>query len=493
MSNVVIVGVGEVKDRPKDPALGLDPLDLMATAARLAAADCGVDLLDMVDAVEVVHQITWRYEETARKLCERLLINPARAAYHPGGGESPLRLIHDAALRIASGESQIALICGGEARSTVLKARRAGAELSWPAKARVMEHPWRVEEMLSPMGRAHGVAQPTYIYPLFENASLHAWNISPADAQRESAELWSRYAAIAAENPNSWMQRTVEPGEIATISRENPMIAWPYPKLMVANPSVNQGAAVILMSEARALELGISPSAMVHLIGGAASKEPEDYLDRDNYHATPSQQAVLEAAVALNGAPFDHLELYSCFPCVPKMARRTLGLPESLIPSVTGGLTFFGGPFNSYMLHATCAMVRKLREGSGTGLLYGQGDFVTKHHALVLSGQSASEPLSPNYRVDVKADGLRGAVPSVIERFDGVADIETFTIIHAPDGAIDRGIAILRTPEGQRTMARVPADDAETVQRLVDPDRSPIGARGAVTTASDGLLEWRIS
>ena len=38
---------------------------------------------------------------------------------------------------------------------------------------------------------------------------------------------------------------------------------------------------------------------------------------------------VLDKAMELNGLAannLDHVELYSCFPCVPKMARRELGL-----------------------------------------------------------------------------------------------------------------------------------------------------------------------
>ena len=89
-----------------------------------------------------------------------------------------------------------------------------------------------------------------------------------------------------------------------------------------------------------------------------------------------------------DGRAFDAIELYSCFPCVPKMARRTLGLGADVQPTVTGGLTFFGAPLNTYMTHAACAMVRKLRDGAKLGLLYGQGGFVTKHHALVLSRQA---------------------------------------------------------------------------------------------------------
>ena len=91
-----------------------------------------------------------------------------------------------------------------------------------------------------------------------------------------------------------------------------------------------------------------------------------------------------------DGKAFDAIELYSCFPCVPKMARRTLGLGADVQPTVTGGLTFFGAPLNTYMTHAACAMVRKLRDGAQLGLLYGQGGFVTKHHALGAVAQGAA-------------------------------------------------------------------------------------------------------
>ena len=67
-----------------------------------------------------------------------------------------------------------------------------------------------------------------------------------------------------------------------------------------------------------------------------------------------------------DGKKFDAIELYSCFPCVPKMARRTLGLGPDVKPTVTGGLTFFGAPLNTYMTHAAVAMVRKLRAGGSS-------------------------------------------------------------------------------------------------------------------------------
>src|SRR6195952_2429772 len=112
-----------------------------------------------------------------------------------------------------------------------------------------------------------------------------------------------------------------------------------------------------------------------------------------------------------DGKAFDAIELSSCFPVVPKMARRTLGLGSDVQPTVTGGLTFFGAPLNTYMTHAACAMVRKLRNGARLGLLYGQGGFVTKHHGLVLSQQAPGHALAQDTSVQSEADRHRGAAP----------------------------------------------------------------------------------
>ena len=150
---------------------------------------------------------------------------------------------------------------------------------------------------------------------------------------------------------------------------------------------------MLLTSLARARAAGIPDRRLVHVWGGAAADEPRDYLARDDYRHSGAMEAVLEAAVAVVGgggaAGFDLVELYSCFPCVPKMARRTLGLGPEVVPTVAGGLTFFGAPLNNYMGHAAVAMVRRLRDapGGAVGLLYGQGEYVTKHHALVVASR----------------------------------------------------------------------------------------------------------
>lgn len=490
----VIVGVGEVVDRPADLGLALEPLALMAQALREADADAGGGFLTRVASLDIVNQLSWRYADAAGELCARLDIAPARAVYGPVGGESPVRFLHEAAQRIARGDAQVAAVVGAEAQWSVNKARAAGIDLPWTPKPPVSGGGPRIA--VHPLAVKLGAFLPVSVYPFYENASAHRWGQTPRQALAESGALWSAYSAVAAENPNAWLKRRFSPEEITAPRPDNRPIAWPYTKLMVANMAVNQGAAVILTSLAQARAAGIADERLVFVWGGAAAREPGDYLRRDHYHGSVAQDAVLEAVgdtVEGLGA-FDALELYSCFPCVPKMARRTLGLAEGLTPTVTGGLTFFGAPMNDYMTHAAAAMTRRLRDGGGTGLLYGQGEFVTKHHGLVLGDRPAPEGVRPleDASVQVVADARRGPVPVFAEDAAGSATLETHTVLYDRDGAPTHGVAIVRAQDGSRALARVPAGDTATLNRLTDPDAFPIGLEGGLMKAADDVLEWRL-
>jgi acetyl-CoA C-acetyltransferase len=489
----VIVGVGEIVDRPKEIAEGLEPLTLLVEALKRAEADSGGKLLGEIGSLDIVNFLSWRYRDPAAQLSKLLGVTPAHACYGPVGGESPIRYLHEAAQRIARGECSVAAVCGAEAQSTATKAERAGVELPWTPFAHDVPEPKRSAAFQKPMAVKLGVFRPIAVYPFYEAATSAHWGQTPREAMAESGGLWSTYSSVASQNPTAWLKRRFAPEEITTPTPDNRLIAWPYTKLMVANPTVNMGGAVLMTSLAKARAAGIAEDRLVHIRGGASAEEPRDYLARDQFFESHSQNAVLQAAMALagGGGAFDAIELYSCFPCVPKMARRTLGLGPDVQPTVTGGLTFFGAPLNTYMTHAACAMVRKLRGGAKLGLLYGQGGFVTKHHALVLSRQAPQQPLAQDTSVQAEADRHRGAVPEFVTEAHGRGALESFTVIYGRNGEVEHGVAMLRTPEGTRALARVPAHDGATLAHLLNMDRTPVGSTGDVVTAGDGVLEWR--
>src|SRR6266850_1712793 len=479
----VLVGVGEIVDRPKEIAKGLEPLALLEQALKRAEADSGSKLLGEIASLDIVNFLSWRYRAPQIQRSDRLGIKPAHAYYGPVGGESPVRYLHEAAQRIARGECSVAAVCGAEAQSTATKAERAKVDLPWTPFAHDVPEPKRGAAFQKPMAVTLGVFRPITVYPLYESATSAHWGQTPREALAESGELWSTYSSVASENPNSWLKKRFAPHEITTPTPENRLIAWPYTKLMVANPTVNMGGAILMTSLAKARAAGIAEDRLVHVWGGASAEEPRDYLVRDQFFQSHPQNAVLEAVMDLvggDGKKFDALELYSCFPCVPKMARRTLGLGADVQPTVTGGLTFFGAPLNTYMTHAACAMVRKLRNGAKLGLLYGQGGFVTKQHALA---QDTS--------VQTEADRHRGAVPDFVTEAGGKGSVESFTVIYGRGGDVEHGVVMLRTPDNARALARVPAHDGATLAHLLNMDRTPVGSIGDIVTAEDSVLEWR--
>src|SRR5258708_6359957 len=244
----VIVGVGEIVDRPAEITSGLEPLILLEQALKRAEADSGGKLLDEIGSLDIVNFLSWRYQDPARQLSERLGIKPAHAYYGPVGGESPIRYLHEAAQRIARGECSVAAVCGAEAQSTATKAERAKVTLPWTRFAHDGPEPKRGAAFQKPMAVKLGVFRPITVYPFYEAASSAHWGQTPREATAESGTLWSTYSSVASQNPDAWLKRRFTSDEITTPTPDNRLIAWPYTKLMVANPTVNMGAAVLMTS-----------------------------------------------------------------------------------------------------------------------------------------------------------------------------------------------------------------------------------------------------
>src|SRR5450631_4610595 len=260
----VIVGVGEIVDQPKDIAAGLEPLDLLEEALKRAEADSGGKFLGEIDSLDIVNFLSWRYRDPEIQLSNRLGIKPKHAYYGPVGGESPIRYLHEAAQRIARGECSVAAVCGAEAQSTATKAGRLGLTLPWTPFAHDVPEPKRGAAFQRPMAVKLGVFRPVTVYPLYEAASSAHWGQTPREAMAESGQLWSTYSSVASQNPNAWLKRRFAPDEITTPTPVNRLIAWPYTKLMVANPMVNMGGAILMTSLAKARAAGISEDRLIY-------------------------------------------------------------------------------------------------------------------------------------------------------------------------------------------------------------------------------------
>lgn len=491
----VIVGVGQVNDRPADATAGLDSLGLMAAALRQADADGGGGWIADLNSLAVVDQISFReLNPVAPRLAAELGVTPSRieqTAY--ASGDSPILLLNEAANRIGAGEITIAAVVGGEALRTA--AHRQAAALGTDVSSQNASRATATRQVPTYRQR-YGLTAPVDVYPLYENASRAAYGQTLDQAQSESASIWSLFSHVADANPAAWIHKPAAPEAIMTASADNRPIAHPYTKLMVANSSVNQGAGFIVTSLAEARRRGVAEDKLIFVGNGAAAHEADDPLARGGYADSPSMTVSISRALDLNGMTvddLDHVELYSCFPCVPKMARRVLGWPVERPATVFGGLTFGGGPIGNYMSHAVASMVEKLRVGGRHGLLFANGGFATHNHSIILSRapiESASFPRSFDFQEE--ADRLRPDVPKVAEDYEGPASIESYTVFYNRDGSPAQGAIVARTPDGFRTLARVVASDAASIAFLTDGIEEPVGSAGIISRDSSGDQIWQV-
>ncbi|WP_162932619.1 enoyl-CoA hydratase-related protein [Solimonas sp. K1W22B-7] len=489
----VIIGIGEITDRPERGSSGLEPLRLIEQAARRADEDAGGGWLARVDRLDLVPQVTWPYPDLPALAATTLGITAKLMNHTEVSGDSPVRLLMDAAVAIAEGRSKTVLICGAEAMQSLrTAAMQKKFPEGWTAVPTLPSMP-KGADHVTPLAARYGLTDPTEVYTLYENATQAAWGQSSAVAQQASAALWERYALAASHNPCAWDRTAHSAQQIAAVSPKNRPISYPYTKRMVAQLFVNQGAAVLMTSHAQALAAGIPEQRLVYVWSGAGAVDLEDFLARDRFDHSPPMEAALRHTLSANGLTaqdLDAVELYSCFPCIPKLALRTLGpLREGVEPTVTGGLPFFGGPVANYMTHAIAAMVRELRVGRGTtGLLYGNGGYVTKHHAAILATRP---PQGAPRDLDLQAevDAARGPSPAIAEHYEGPAVLESFVLKHDAGGDPALATIVARTPEGQRTLALIPSTDSRGQLALVNGLREPVGLAGTIRLV-EGQQHW---
>lgn len=493
----VLIGVGEICDRPAVETEGLDSIALMLAALSEAERDAGVPLLHQLDWLGVEDQISFPIPSPHEALADLLPVRPGQVVKtFEASGDGPLQLLNDAANLIGRGEIRLAALAGGEALRTAGK--RAQADIAAGRQPPVSSVAEVAEANAKPLARKYGLMTPIDVYPLYENATRSAWGQTLEEGQAESATIWAGSSQVAAANPNAWLRKALPADQIREVTADNRMVSFPYTKLMVANASVNMGAAVIVASLAMARELGIAEDRLVFVGAGAAAHEDEDFLLRDSYARSASLETTVAEALSRNGleaGQIDHVELYSCFPCVPKMARRALDWPADRPTTVYGGLTFGGGPIGNCMMHAVARMVVLLRAGAAqeNGLIVANGGYATHSHSLVLTRAPIAAGTFPqDYNVQPVADARRGPTPDLLDDHAGPGVIETYTVPFDRHGKPRGATVIARTPDGARFVAAVPTEDADTLALLMGRDGDPVGKAGIGERNGDRVF-WKVA
>jgi acetyl-CoA C-acetyltransferase len=455
----------------------------MAEALRRAAADSGAGgILDAAQSVRVVALLSRRWGDPAALVAASLGLDDVQTVLTTDGGNSPSSLLGHTAASIAAGELDVALVCGGEAWATRTTARRNGEELDWPEQADGVEPDAVLGsplDMWHPAEVALEIRQPVEVYPLFEQALRARLGRSDAEHRLALGEQWARMSRVAAANPDAVdrVARTAE--EIITPTPANRAVSWPYTKLLCSNEQVDQGAGLIVCSVAAARRLGVPEDRWVFPVATAEAKDV--YVsERWDLSRSPMVGAAGRLLWSLAGVGPDDVglvDLYSCFPSAVEVQAEELGIGLDRELTVTGGMRFFGGPWNDYPMHAFVTMVQRLREAGGLGLVTGNGGYITKQAATLLS---ASPPAAGFRLASAQAEVDALATRDVADEGTGI--VETFTVSHDKHGPT-RGVVAALLPDDRRCWGLVTEPAAMADLLSSDPIGSPV-------TIADGLARF---
>ena len=481
-----IAGISQIVQRVDDPGDAAEPIALMERAIRQAAEDAGAPkLIESLDAIYVPKGL-WQYGDPGRLLGERLGSPKAKTAVGAISGHIVQILLNEACRQIAAGEADVIAIVGGESENSKRALQRAGRDVHWNDE--IPGEPDRtMGEMKYVLNKGEidaGIINATAMFTICETSLRRSLGETPSDHRDRIADLASRMSKVAAKNPYAWIQREVPVDEIRNPGPGNRMVDYPYTKLMTSNISVDQSAALIVCSTEAATRFGVPDDKRVYLRASTEMSKTVSLTERNELHIHPGQvlaaQRVLELADK-KADDLEHVDLYSCFPFAIQAGAAALGIGTDPVPSLTGGMTFFGGPFGNYVLHSKASMIDRLRADPGsTGAIGSVGGSFAHFSYGVYSTDPGSKPLPVIEDVSAEFDAMPRR--DVIETYDGPFTVESYSAVVKHDGPYQVTIAGL-TEDGHRVWGR--SHDADLIQSVLD-DEDIVGRKGVL---AEGLAD----
>ncbi|UXA12621.1 acetyl-CoA acetyltransferase [Mycobacterium sp. SMC-8] len=494
----VIVGVGQFTERVDDPDYrGMSAVELAAAAVRAALADTGADPADVAAAVDTVFGLRQfeisgpmpatlgKSDNYPRSVMNRVGGAPARVVLEPVGGQGPQKLVTEAGNLIVAGDADVVMIMGSEPGSTAkyFANRDDKPDFTEHVDGQLEDRGHQIFTYVDEYTIRHGLTGAPVQYGLLDNARRARLGLGVDEYRRQMAELFAPMSKVAAKNPfsSSPVERSVD--EIATVTDENRMICDPYPRLLVARDTVNQGAAAVLMSIEAARRLGVPEEKWVYQHGHSDLVE-QPLLDRADLGASPAAVHAAHEALRVAGVgvrDISTFDLYSCFPFPVFVICEALGLsgddPRGL--TLTGGLPYFGGPGNSYSLHGIAETVIQMRDHPGRfGFVGANGGIMSKYSVGVYSTEPVGWRTSRS--AELTAEVAARPTVAVTKTPEGTGTIETYSVHH--DWPVRTGIIVGRLDDGSRFLATT--EDVELVSLMTGGD--PLGASVRVTPTENG-------
>lgn len=481
----IIVGAAEIVHRDGPSFAPTSATDLMIEAVHAALGTTGTPeaLGEIVGEILIPHG-TWTESNPGAAIAGAIGAREVRTV-RSELGVLQYSLLSRAITDVRDGAVEVAILVGGENRWSGVASGKAGTQVpDAPVEARTTEPDEVIapkEMVISRIEIERNLTTAAHQYAIIESALRHHLGRSIGAHQRELGELWARFARIAADAPAGWDTRALSAEAIAFESETNRMIAAPYPKWLISQWNVDQAAALVVTTVGTASRLGVDASSWIFPLALVESNTVIPMPERADVHRWPASQVVASIALEVSGVSVDDIgpvDLYSCFPAAVEVQAREIGLSTDRDLTLTGGMTFGGGPFNNYSLQGVAAMVRTLVDATDAtiGLTSAVSGLLTKPAVALWSNRPPNVPFAA-LDVSARADEQTTRRP-IDANLIGTGSVVGATVIPERGGELTT-VAVIEV-EGVRTVAQ--SHDAVVGRAFMETD--PVGL--AVRVAEPG-------
>ena len=459
----VVVGIGDIQQ--KDQFDNLDEaLILMEKASINAINDCeNSKITKYIDEVQIPKGF-WKYRDPGKWIAEKNNFPNVKTTVSKIGVLQQ-SLINNACKKIIDGKIKACLIVGGEARYKLIKAQTENKNFIETELADNPDHYIKANDELNINIEIENLGTMAVgYYAILESAFRYMKNKDFHEHHKNISNVYSEFSKIARVNNMGWLKESFTSEDILNPSKSNPQMAFPYNKLHCTSWNVNQAAAMILCSEKLADKLNINTKKRIYPIASSENNHMIPTILRKNlyesYGLNLAAKFILDICEKNNIEP-SYYDLYSCFPIAVQMFAEALKIKDISSTSLTGGMSFAGGPLNSYVINSTVQLLRKIRKNkTNIGIITGVSGMMTKQSFALWSGESNCQ-----YKfIDVTLEASKKETAKELSnKKDGDGKIIGYTVLNDKNSS-KKAVIYTEDISGKRNIIR--SYDNEVINRM---------------------------